>query len=580
MQYPDKTDLEKAELEASEPVPTSHPPAIWFFFWGEFAERSSYYGMRAILFLYMTKALHMATASAGPSYSMFKMACYSLPLAGGIIADRWLGRYWTIVGFSIPYVAGHFILGIPNETAMFIALGLLACGSGVIKPNISTLMGQTYDQLRPGQSQLRSAAFLWFYFAINVGALVSQLALPEIRQRYILAHLEPGTLIQAQQLLQEGKDISPIVPDDVLQAAYGIAFQFPAWLMVASLAIFAAGKRFYAVEKLETPTTPPQLKDYLLEAAFFVGSMVVSTLGGLLYYLWKGDELFAYAIAGAGLLLYLILSGPMMTMIRWIQEAKTPEEKRLRWLPLARLFMIFGLVVLFWFGYEHNDTLWVAFIGDYVNLKLSLPFISETKTIAPDQLQFINALFVLILIPVFNFLFAYFDPKGTIVTPIRKILAGFILTAAAVGIMSVAGFLAQGHTETVTEAGKSVEVCLSEAKVSAWWPVMAYIVLTFGEVLLYGTMLELAYTAAPKSMKGFVTACFLLTNTLGNGLNVLWTPQYGGALSDEVTKRGPLLPGPFFGITALVVVAAAVAFVFIGKQFERSQAEAAASGLT
>jgi len=508
MDNQDKSDLEKLKLDAAEPVSTSHPPAIWFFFWGEFAERSSYYGMRAILFLYMTKALHMAATHATPAYSAFKMACYFLPLLGGIIADRWLGRYWTIVGFSIPYVLGHFILGIPNEIAMFIALALLAGGSGVIKPNISTLMGQTYDQKRPGQHQLRSAAFLWFYFAINVGALVSQLALPEIRQRYMLANLGPVELAQAQELLQQGKDITPVVPDDVVKAAYGVAFQFPAWLMVGSLAIFAAGKRFYAVEKLE-------------------------------------------------------------------HHALTPDERRLQWQTLLRLFGIFGLVVLFWFGYEHNDTLWVAFIGDYVDLNVQLPFVS--KTIAPDQLQFINALFVLILVPVFNFVFAYFDPKAVIVTPMRKVLAGFLLTAAAIGIMSTAGFLVEGHTATVLEAGKSVEI--STAKVSALWPVMAYIVLTFGEVLLYGTMLELAYTAAPKSMKGFVTACFLLTNTLGNFLNMAWTPLYGGALGDEAANRGPLLPGPFFGLTALAVLGAALAFVFIGKRFERGQAEAEALDL-
>jgi dipeptide/tripeptide permease len=108
---------------------------------------------------------------------------------------------------------------------------------------------------------------------------------------------------------------------------------------------------------------------------------------------------------------------------------------------------------------------------------------------------------------------------------------------------------------------------------------MAYIVLTFGEVLLYGTMLDVSYAAAPKSMKGYITACFLLTNTLANFLNILWTPLYGGSLPDPVAKRGPLPPGPFFGITALVVLAAGVAFLFIGQQFQRSEAEAAAPGV-
>ncbi len=486
---------------------TRHPPAIWFFFWGEFAERSSYYGMRAIMGLYMTQALRMDDTKAGPIYNYFKMACYFLPLVGGYIADRWLGRYWTIVGFSVPYVLGHFILGIPAEWALFVAMALLAGGSGVIKPNISTLMGQTYDKLRPGQHQLRSAAFLWFYFSINIGALISQLFLPEIRQHYILSHLEPELNIQAKAMLEKGQDITPIVPIEILQEAYAVAFAFPAWLMVLSLVIFAAGKRFYA-------EAPPEV------------------------------------------------------------QVLTPEERRLQWKTLGRLFGVFALVVLFWFGYEHNDAQWVFFTRDYVDLKLPL----VGKTISADQLQFLNALFVLILIPVFNISFAYFDPKVKIFTPMRKVLAGFFLTAAAVGLMSVAGFLAQGHTEQVMQGGKLVE--LSTVKVSVFWPVAAYIVLTFGEVLLYGTLLEVAYAAAPKSMKGFVTACFLLTSTLGNFLNVWWTPQYGGSLKDEAAKRGPLMPGEFFGITALVVFAAGVAFIFVGKQFERSQAEAEAAGVT
>jgi POT family proton-dependent oligopeptide transporter len=479
-----------------------HPVGLWFFFWGEFAERCSYYGMRAILFLYMTQVIRYSTTDATPLYSAFKMACYFLPLLGGWIADRWLGRYWTIVGFSVPYVMGHFILGIPTHIALFMALALLAGGSGVIKPNISTLMGQTYDQQRPGQERLRSAAFLWFYFAINVGALISQLALPEIRQRYILSHISPELREQVEPMLLSGEDITRVVPADVLADAYALAFQFPAWLMVVSLAIFAAGKKFYALEKIE-------------------------------------------------------------------HHPVSPQERRLQRQTVWRLFGIFALVVLFWTGYEHNDTLWIAFTRDYVDLRV--PGLS--KPIAPDQLQFLNALFVIILVPTFNFVFARLDPQVKIFTAMRKVMAGFVLTAAAIGIMAIAGYLAQGHTHQVMQGEKLAEV--STTKVSVIWPAMAYIVLTFGEVLLYGTMLELAYAAAPKSMKGFITACFLLTNTLGNFVNVGWTPMYGGSLTDAVSDRGPLLPGPFFAITAAMVVAAAIIFKFVGKRFEHAQKEQA-----
>src|SRR5262249_58132853 len=90
----------------------------------------------------------------------------------------------------------------------------------------------------------------------------------------------------------------------------------------------------------------------------------------------------------------------------------TPEERRLQRQTLGRLFGIFALVVLFWFGYEHNDTLWVAFTRDYVDLRLPfrIPFL-DTNTITPDQLQWLNSLFVIILIPVFNFMYAYTDPS-------------------------------------------------------------------------------------------------------------------------------------------------------------------------
>src|SRR5436309_896031 len=116
-----------------------HPKGFWFFFWGEFAERCSYYGMRAILSLYMADQLGLGKANAGTYMAFFIAGCYFLPLVGGFVADRFFGKYWTIVGFSIPYILGHVILGIETIPFLITALVLLAMGSGVIKPNISTL---------------------------------------------------------------------------------------------------------------------------------------------------------------------------------------------------------------------------------------------------------------------------------------------------------------------------------------------------------------------------------------------------------------------------------------------------------
>ena len=115
-------------------------------------------------------------------------------------------------------------------------------------------------------------------------------------------------------------------------------------------------------------------------------------------------------------------------------------------------------------------------------------------------------------------------------------------------------------------------------KVSALWMVVSLIVLTAGEVLVYGTMLDLSYAAAPKSMKGFITACFLLTNTLGNFINSLLVPSYGGSLNVAPEQRGSLSPMQFFAMSAGIVLVAGIAFYFVGKRFERQQAEAAAAG--
>src|SRR5262249_25972813 len=135
----------------------------------------------------------------------FIAACYLLPLLGGYLADNFLGKYWTLVIFCIPYILGHFILGLETVPTLFIALALLAMGTGATKPNIPTLMGMTYDQQRPGQDRLRSDAFAMFYFAINVGALLSSFAMPQIRNQW----------------------------------NYQIAFLFPAMLMVIAFPIFA-----------------------------------------------------------------------------------------------------------------------------------------------------------------------------------------------------------------------------------------------------------------------------------------------------------------------------------------------------
>jgi dipeptide/tripeptide permease len=464
----------------STPAPRHHPAGFYYIFFGEFAERCCYYGMRTVLLIYLANCLELPQERANSTYSIFKASCYLLPLLGGFLADRYFGKYWTIVGFSVPYVVGQLLLGLNSTPITYLALGLLACGSGVIKPNISTLMGQTYDQKRPGQTQLRSAAFQWFYFSINVGALLSMAALPIVRD-----HLAGNHAKERLKLAVLPEDFK-FTPADYA-AAYPTTFMLPAVLMVMALGAFAAGKRHYA---LETPG---------------------------------------------------------------VAKPVTPAERTVQLAALRRLLGLFLLMTFFWVAYEHNDSLWVLFAKQHMDLKLSL--FGRSHTFAPDGLQWVNSLCVLLLIPFFNFLWPRIDPAGTRFPATRKMLLGFLVTAAAAGFMAILGFAA------------------AHGKVSGWWLIVAYVVLTIGEVLIYGTGLELAFAAAPDSMKGFVTACYLLTNTLGNLVNSLWVRHFSADLNPEQAYQ--LAPGPFFLATAAITFAAAIAFHFVGQQFNKPAANAA-----
>jgi POT family proton-dependent oligopeptide transporter len=426
----------------------AHPTGFWFIFWGEFAERCSFYGMRAILAKYMSDALGYGEANAGTYMSFFIAACYFLPLLGGYIADNFIGKYWAIVGFSAPYILGQLLVGYPNEYVFVFALCLLAMGTGVTKPNISTLMGLTYDQKRPGNEQLRNAAFSYFYVAINIGALVGQLGVPYAKDEY----------------------------------GYRVAFVVPAVFMTAALIAFALGRKHYAVE------TPGRV------------------------------------------------DGP----------TATAAEKAAFCLRVSGLFLP---VMMFWAAFDQTASTWVFLGSTYMHELGVLGF-----KVTAEQLQFINAFFIVTLTPVLRATFARLAAGGVAISPTQKMFVGFLLTAAASGILAFAGSQAGTAVEQpVLRDGKEVvqRVVAEGERVSMWWMVLAYFVLTVGELLISVTGLELAFVIAPQSMKGFVTALWLLMVWAGNLF-----------VNAPVTRLYPKMdPATYFGLIAGGTVLAGLIFL-------------------
>jgi len=148
-----------------------HPKALYFLFTIEMWERFSYYGMRALLVLYMVKFFVFNTEKAGNIYGIYTGLVYLTPLIGGYISDRYLGQKTCIVIGAILMMLGHFVLAIPDEMLFYTALSLLIIGNGFFKPNISSLVGQLYEENDPR----RDSGFTIFYMGINLGAFLSPL---------------------------------------------------------------------------------------------------------------------------------------------------------------------------------------------------------------------------------------------------------------------------------------------------------------------------------------------------------------------------------------------------------------------
>ncbi len=148
-----------------------HPRGLYLLFAVEMWERFSYYGMRALLVLYMVKALEFGTEKAGAVYGWYTGLVYFTPLIGGYLADRYLGPRLCVLIGGIFIALGHFTLAIPTLPAFFIALCLLIIGTGFFKSNISTIVGLLYEENDPR----RDGGFTIFYMGINLGAFLSPL---------------------------------------------------------------------------------------------------------------------------------------------------------------------------------------------------------------------------------------------------------------------------------------------------------------------------------------------------------------------------------------------------------------------
>lgn len=233
---------------APDPNEKGFPAGIKYIIGNEGCERFSYYGMRAILYVYIVglyinlsgMASGAAKADATADYHLWSAAVYALPLIGAMLADRLLGKYMTILSLSIVYCLGHLALalfenpdnmfGVDPITGLYIGLGLIAVGSGGIKPCVSAHVG---DQFGKSNWHLLQKVYNAFYFIINFGSAFATLIIPAIR----------------------GAETSP----GVYEGSVGWAFGVPGILMGLATIAFWMGRKVF----VHVPATHPGKKGLL-----------------------------------------------------------------------------------------------------------------------------------------------------------------------------------------------------------------------------------------------------------------------------------------------------------------------------
>ena len=389
------------------------PAGIPFIIANEFAERFCYYGINAILTVYMTQFLRMGDADATTYHSLFKSGAYFFPLIGAVISDVFWGKYRTIMTFSLVYATGCAVVAlVPAQWGLFAGLFLVAFGTGGIKPCVSTNVG---DQFTSKNQHLIERAFSLFYLAINAGSSISIYFCPVL--------LDPFN--------KEAK---------------------PRWLADFLIAHGLHGR----VVAFGTPAV----------------AMFVATLA-----FWMGRKKFAI-IPPAGK--------------KWVEDVLSKEGIK----TLGGLAVIYLFVACFW-------SLWDQANGQTWTLQAESSLMDKNLgfgwTLLPAQIQVVNGLFILALVPVFTYGIYPLVGKFTKVTPLRRIGAGLFVIGAS--------FLVVAWIEKQIMGGSTVSV---------WWQFFAYLVLTAGEVLVSITALEFSYKQAPPRMKSFVMALFLFSTSVGN----------------------------------------------------------------
>ncbi|HET6229697.1 MAG TPA: peptide MFS transporter [Longimicrobiaceae bacterium] len=480
-----------------------HPKGLSTLFFTEMWERFSFYGIRPLLVLFMTAALTRGgfgydRGEASAIVGIYAASVYLSSLPGGWIADRLLGLRRAVKLGAILIALGHIAIGLSallSRPAFFAGLFLIVCGTGLLKPNISAMVGDLY----PEGGSRRDAGFSIFYMGINTGALIAPLITGLLGEK-VGWHYGFGAA--------------------GLGMIFGvILFSLRADKTLGTLGLEPARHPDAAVQARQERT----IKTVLAVALAVIVAVGVMAMTGHLRVNAKAvAESMGYVITGLAVLYfaYIFLAGGL----------SRDEMKR-----VAVILVLFVFAIIFWAAFEQAPTSLNLFAKDYTDRTIfgwEMPI---------TWVQAVNSIFVISLAPVFAWIWVALGRRGKDPSSPTKFSLGLLFAAIGFGLM--------------IRAAHVVLAANGQVRVSIWWLVASYFFQTLGELCLSPVGLSSMTKLAPVKFKGQMMGVWFMAAALGN----LIAGLIGGNVDPEKLDQMPgVFQWTTIGLLASAAVCAAL----------------------
>jgi len=559
-----------------------HPKGLYVAFFTNMGERFGFYTMMAILVLFLQARYGLTEADAGDYYSWFYFAIYALALVGGLLAD-WSHKYKSVILMGqVIMFAGYSVIAIPGMPLNIALAGLftIALGNGLFKGNLQAVVGQLYDDEK--YSKLRDSAFMVFYMGINIGAFFAPFVATGARNWWLksngflhdgslpaLCHqYKAGTMTDESQFssLASAVDVNGTYAGnlagfadkylDIFSQGYNYAFALAAGAMLVSLLVYVFfNKALPNKEKVVVKDAPKVNLSESITPMIIAFGLIASTAVAFHYFM---DN---YKL---GLAIGLFLG-----FASWIFLASNKEEKP----RVTALLLVYVVVIFFWMSFHQNGLTLTFFARDYTvkevgpltflffNLESILCVIAtivgivmifggnkerknqfigagltlvfgaacyyligtykEMNPISPEVFQSFNPLFIVALTPLVMGFFDKLNKKGLEPSTPRKIGIGMIIAALGFLVVLVVSIdLVSPHLLGGVAPG-------AEGRVSPYWLMNSYLILTIAELFLSPMGLSFVSKVAPVRFQGLMQGGWLLATAVGNKLLFVGSLMWG-----------------------------------------------------